>query len=133
MTIVVGYVPKPEGRAALHAAVEQARLRGESLHVLNSTKGDSYLDSSFASESELTEIRRLLQSSGVPFELDQKIGGRGGAEDVVDAAESVKATLVVIGLRHRTATGKLIFGSDAQRILLEVECPVLAVKAVPGS
>ena len=133
MTIVVGYVPKPEGRAALHAAVEQARWRGESLHVLNSTKGDSYLDSSFASESELSEIRQLLEGSGVPFELDQRIGGHGGAEDVIDIAETTKATLVVIGLRHRTATGKLIFGSDAQRILLGVDCPVLAVKAVAGA
>ena len=133
MTIVVGYVPKPEGRAALHAAIEQARLRGESLHVLNSTKGDSYLDSSFAPESELAEVRRVLEDSGIPFELEQRIGGPGGAEDVADVAESTKASLVVIGLRHRTATGKLIFGSDAQRILLDVECPVLAVKAVRGS
>jgi nucleotide-binding universal stress UspA family protein len=133
VTIVVGYVPKPEGRAALHAAIEEARMRGESLHVLNSTKGDSYLDSSFAAESDWAEVRRLLQDSGVPFELEQKVGGRGGAEDVVDAAESVRATLVVIGLRHRTATGKLVFGSDAQRILLQVPCPVLAVKSVPGA
>ena len=133
MTIVVGYVPKPEGRAALHAAIEQARLRGESLHVLNSTKGDSYLDSSFASETELTDIRRILEDSGVLFELEQRIGGPGGAEDVAEVAEAAKASLVVIGLRHRTATGKLIFGSDAQRILLDVACPVLAVKAVAGA
>ena len=31
MTIVVGYVPKPEGRAALRTAVEEADLRGEQL------------------------------------------------------------------------------------------------------
>jgi len=133
VTIVVGYVPKPEGRAALHAAIEEARLRGESLHVLNSTKGDSYLDSSFASETELTEVRRILEDSGVLFELEQRIGGPGGAEEVVDLAEATKASRIVIGLRHRTATGKLIFGSDAQRILLDASCPVLAVKAVPGS
>ena len=44
-------------------------------------------------------------------------------------AERHGATLVVIGLRRRTPTGKLIFGSDAQRILLEAPCPVLSVKA----
>ena len=37
--------------------------------------------------------------------------------------------LIVIGLRHRTAVGKLLMGSVAQRILLDARCPVLAVKA----
>jgi hypothetical protein len=45
----------------MHAAVEQARLRGESLHVLNSTKGDSCLDSSVASECD---SQRYLAGAG---------------------------------------------------------------------
>jgi nucleotide-binding universal stress UspA family protein len=32
-------------------------------------------------------------------------------------------------MRRRTATGKLLTGSQAQRILLDAHCPVLAVKA----
>jgi nucleotide-binding universal stress UspA family protein len=32
-------------------------------------------------------------------------------------------------MRRRTPTGKLITGSQAQRILLDAPCPVLAVKA----
>ena len=37
--------------------------------------------------------------------------------------------IIVIGIRRRTPTGKLITGSQAQRILLDANCPVLAVKA----
>ena len=39
------------------------------------------------------------------------------------------AELIVIGMRHRTAVGKFLMGSTAQRILLDAPCPVLAVKA----
>ncbi len=129
MTIVVGYVPKPEGRAALRAALEEATRRSEPVHVLNTSRGDTPIDRSFAPPEDLAEVRTQLERSGVAFELEQRISGRDGADDVVAAAEERAATLVVIGLRRRTPTGKLLFGSDAQRILLEVRCPVLAVKA----
>jgi nucleotide-binding universal stress UspA family protein len=47
---------------------------------------------------------------------------------VIDVAVEVDASVLVIGLRHRTAVGKLLMGSTAQRILLDCPCPVLAVK-----
>jgi nucleotide-binding universal stress UspA family protein len=47
---------------------------------------------------------------------------------VVQVAQRRDARLVVLGLRARTAVGKLVFGSTAQRILLDATCPVLAVK-----
>ena len=46
-----------------------------------------------------------------------------------DFADRLKASLIVIGLRRRTPTGKLLTGSQAQRTLLDANCPVLAVKA----
>jgi nucleotide-binding universal stress UspA family protein len=49
---------------------------------------------------------------------------------VVDIADEVGAELIVIGMRRRSAVGKLLLGSTAQRILLDARCPVLAVK--PG-
>ncbi len=129
MTIVVGYVPTPEGEAALEAAVAESRLRQQPLHVVNSSRGDAFVDRHFASPETLGAVREKLDASGVVYELDQQVRGRDGADEVVDAAERIGASLIVIGLRRRTATGKLITGSQAQRILLDATCPVLAVKA----
>jgi nucleotide-binding universal stress UspA family protein len=40
-----------------------------------------------------------------------------------------QVSMLVIGLRRRTAVGKLIMGSMAQEILMSISCPILAVKA----
>jgi nucleotide-binding universal stress UspA family protein len=129
MTIVVGYVPTPEGDAALTAAIAESGLRQEPLHVVNTSRGDSLVDSRFASGDALAAVRDTLDKSGVVYEIDQQVGGHDASEELVDIADRLRASLIVIGLRRRTPTGKLLTGSQAQRILLDANCPVLAVKA----
>ncbi|MCV2488147.1 universal stress protein [Geodermatophilus sp. YIM 151500] len=129
MTVVVGYVPTPEGEAALTAAIAEAQRRSEPLHVVNTSRGDSLVDSRFASDAEVAAVRERLATSGVVHEFEQQVGRHEAAEELVDVADRVKASVLVIGIRRRTPTGKLITGSQAQRILLDAHCPVLAVKA----
>jgi nucleotide-binding universal stress UspA family protein len=129
MTVVVGYVPTPEGKAALETAVDEARRRGSRLLVLNASKGDSYVDPRFASSGELESVRRELEAAGVEVEVRQQVRGHEPAEEVVTLAAQENAELIVIGLRRRSSLGKFIMGSTAQRILLDAPCPVLAVKA----
>ena len=57
------------------------------------------------------------------------VRGNEPSVDLIEVAEEVNADFIVIGLRRRSPVGKLILGSNAQRILLEAPCPVLAVKA----
>jgi nucleotide-binding universal stress UspA family protein len=129
MTIVVGYVPTPEGEAALTAAIAEARLREQPLHLVNSSRGDALADPRFASDDALAAVRARLAEAGVVFEIAQEVRGHEASEEVVEAAARVQATLIVIGMRRRSPTGKLLTGSQAQRILLDAPCPVLAVKA----
>ena len=129
MTIVVGYVPTPEGEAALTAAISEAQLREQPLHVVNSSRGDSLADRRYASEDALDEVRARLDKTGVAYEIVQLVRGHEASDELVDEADRLKASLIVIGLRRRTATGKLLTGSQAQRVLLDANCPVLAVKA----
>nr|MBA2445949.1 universal stress protein [Nocardioidaceae bacterium] len=62
-------------------------------------------------------------------EIRQLVRGLDPAEDLINLASELSADLIVIGLRRRSPVGKLILGSNAQRILLDAPCPVLAVKA----
>ncbi|HKE68375.1 MAG TPA: universal stress protein [Nocardioidaceae bacterium] len=130
-SIVVGYVPKAEGRAALRRAVEEAQLRKAKLVIVNSHRGGREFDQDDALETEaqLQEVRDQLKESGVEHEIRQLVRGMDAAEDLISVAEEVSADFVVIGLRRRTPVGKLILGSNAQRVLLDATCPVLAVKA----
>ena len=130
-TIVVGYVPKPEGKAALRRAAEEAKLRDSRLVVVNSHRGGREFDRDDAIESEaqLQEVKAELESYGLPHDVRQLVRGMDPAEDLVNVAAEVGADLIVIGLRRRSPVGKLILGSNAQRVLLDAPCPVLAVKA----
>jgi nucleotide-binding universal stress UspA family protein len=131
MAIVVGYVPTKEGRAALNAAASEARLRNTKLVVINSNRGGKDLDEDEAVhyEQELASVKQQLDDVGIEHQVRQLVRGMEPAEDLIAVAEEVDAALIVIGLRRRTPVGKLILGSNAQRILLDAPCPVLAVKA----
>ena len=131
MAVVVGYVPTKEGRAALRRAAEECLLRRTRLIVINSNRGGKDLDAEEATrfDEELRGVQAQLDDVGVDHEVRQLVRGNEPAEDLIAAAEEVEADFIVIGLRRRTPVGKLILGSNAQRILLDAPCPVLAVKA----
>ena len=131
MAIVVGYVPTREGRAALRRAADESLLRKSKLIVINSQRGGRDYDSDEAQrfEAELSRIQGELDQEGLEHEVRQLVRGNEPAEDLIAVAEEEQADFIVIGLRRRTPVGKLILGSNAQRILLDASCPVLAVKA----
>jgi nucleotide-binding universal stress UspA family protein len=122
MSVVVGYLRTKEGAAAVDRAVEEAVLRGLPLVVV-------HVDEPDRPGSTLAELRGRLDGSGVEYRLQTGYRGLDVADEIVQTAEAEQAQLIVIGLRHRSAVGKFLLGSNAQRILLDARCPVLAVKA----
>jgi nucleotide-binding universal stress UspA family protein len=116
--IVVGYSSKPEGRAALRRSIDEAKLRGSKLIVVHTS-----------SEAEVAELNTELASSGLAYEVAVPTDDLDPAEELIAAADRTGAEFIVIGLRRRSPVGKLLLGSNAQRVLLDAGCPVLAVKA----
>lgn len=127
--VVVAYVPTPQGEAALLAGIDEARDRGGRLIVVNATRGDSLVDSRFLQGAAVESLERRLAALSLDAELRQVNDGHDIVEDLGRIAEEVDAALVVIGLRKRSAVGKMLLGSAATRILLGMERPVLSVRA----
>ncbi|WP_136519779.1 MULTISPECIES: universal stress protein [Cellulomonas] len=127
MGIVVGYLATPEGRAALDAAVDEARLRSTPVVVVASVRPDEAPERRAETEDALAGVRQELADAGVEHEVRLLAGG-DVADDLIATAEEVGAQLVVLGLRRRSPVGKLILGANAQRVLFDAPCPVLTVK-----
>jgi len=150
--IVCGYVRTPEGEAALDEAIREAQFRQAHLTVVHSrpTLDDRPADDTGFVEHELIEpavrvesiepgeanfyeeelawLDRVLGSRGVAHTMREVPTGHSAAEDILRIAKAEEADLIVIGIRHRSRLGKLLLGSDAQTILLEAPCSVLAAR-----
>jgi len=129
MTILVAYVPRPEGHAALDKGIELAKERKELLFVVNATPGGGSEDPSRADAQDVERVEQLLSVSGVQYEFKQFVRGKNAVEELDDLVATNQVSFLVIGLRKRSAVGKLIMGSMAQEILMTIPCPILAVKA----
>jgi nucleotide-binding universal stress UspA family protein len=132
-TIVVGYIPSPEGVAAFVRAKDEAVLRGSRLVVVNTGQNGDFASPSFATAQDVDAIATELAETGLDYDVVQPTGGLPAAEEILRLAEQEAAELIVIGLRHRSPVGKLLLGSTSQQVLLDASCAVLAVKAAKGS
>jgi nucleotide-binding universal stress UspA family protein len=128
-TIVVGYLPTPEGSAAVDHAMARARETGARLIVINTGRNGDYSHPNFATAEDLDALEQELTDAGIDHDIQQPTNGQPAALEILGAAVEFGAELIVIGIRRRSPVGKLIAGSTAQHVLLDAPCPVLTVKA----
>ena len=140
MNIVLGFSTRPEGRAALVRAVEEARLRSARLIIVRTMVEEpsespastrAWADSIEQARSAGIALAAQLQEQGVEAVFKMKPIGSSPADAILEVARSEAADLIVIGIRKRSPVGKLVLGSVSQDVVLRAECPVLAVKATP--
>lgn len=125
MTVVVGYVARPEGRAALEAAVEEARRTGERLVVVTVPRSTAGVP------GPGDDLETLLAGERFPHEVRRGRGDRVPADALLHAVTESRARLLVIGMRGRPVMGRLLPGATAQQLVLECPCDVLTVRG-PG-
>ena len=129
MTILVAYVARPEGEAALDKGIVIATRRNEALVVVNAGPGGRDSSGSVIDGYEGERLAARLAKLPVPAEFKHFVRGKSTADEIEALVNHLDVSVLVIGLRRRTAVGKLLLGSTAQEILMTVSCPVLCVKA----
>jgi len=91
MTILVAYVPRPEGQAALDKGIEVATRRNERLVVVNASPGGSKEDPSLADVQDYERVQQILNDCGIDTELKQYVRGKNAVEEIEALVESLGA------------------------------------------
>lgn len=128
MTILVGYTPTEAGEAVVRFAIEQARAFGEDVLLFQSGEAGEGAAGAL-SESE-AHVKQLLDEAGINHSTKAVHNLHAPADNILEEVVTGDGiSMVVIGSRKRTAIGKLLLGSNAQRIILESPVPVVSVKS----
>ena len=138
--IVVGVDGSDASAAALHWAVEEARLRGTTLRVVHTWTRlvesgplgmpmlvDGTLVESLRSAAEEIVDRMVSEESVSGVEVHRDVLEGGAAQALLDAATG--ADLLVVGSRGHGGFVGLLLGSVSQQCAHHASCPVVIVRA----
>ena len=139
MTILLAYVPGPQGEAVLEAGTAEAQRHAVSLHIVNVVAYDT-AESPRRARDDYADVRAVqehldglahhLGRLGIEATAVGLLGPPGNAgERLLEVVRELDPQLVIVGVRRRSPVGKLVLGSVSQQLLLGADCPVLAVKA----
>jgi nucleotide-binding universal stress UspA family protein len=139
MVIVATVTRDKPQRRVVEEGQKLAETFGEELHVLNVLKLSEFVDietnavRDSGHPESMQNVRNKAESisreAASDVTDDAITVGRIGspAEQIVQYALDKDASFVVVGGRKRTPTGKAIFGSVTQSVLLEANQPVVTV------
>jgi nucleotide-binding universal stress UspA family protein len=130
MNIMVGYDRSNVAKEALVLVKKHAKAFDAKVYLLTAlTQGpDLQLEDIQKAEHELERLRISFKEDGIPCETHAIVSSLSAGEDLVQFAQENGIDEIVIGVRRRSKVGKLLFGSNAQYIILQATCPVVAVK-----
>lgn len=130
MKILVGYDGSNAAREAVRVAKVHAKAFGASVEVVTSMlKGSEHEQEEIRqAENGLAYTKSVFESDGTDCETHLLIRGLAPGEDLIQFAHEHTVDEIIIGVKRRSKVGKLMFGSTAQYVILNAECPVVSVK-----
>lgn len=126
MSVLVAANDSPHGLSALRTGIAEATRRNRPLAILM-LDPVTELPASF--KAVLATAPTIAEAATVRYrrEVDEP------ADIILDVADDIDASLIVIGTHKRSGQGVYLMGATTQRVLLDASAPVLVVKATYAS
>jgi nucleotide-binding universal stress UspA family protein len=131
MNILVAYKGGTDlDKTVLALAKKHAKAFNARLYVATSmeTVSSNDIDELDKIKSHLEYLKEAIEKEGISCETHLLIRGIAPGEDIVEFANDQKIDEIFIGIVKKSKVGKLLFGSNAQYIILEAPCPVVSIK-----
>jgi nucleotide-binding universal stress UspA family protein len=130
MNILVAYDGTKEAKEAARVSARHAKAFNARIILAYSMVGGPEIPRKEfeQAEKELQTQEITLKEQGIDCESMLSVRGLETGEDIVRIAQEKKAEEIIIGIQRRSKVGKLLFGSTAQYIILNAQCPVVTVK-----
>ena len=130
MKFLVGYNGSNAAENALKLAHNHAKVFNADIHIVTSLEQghDLSKEDIGRAEGELEYLRTPFNIDNIHCETYVSVSYLTPGEDLVQFAKDNNIEEVFIGVRKRSAVGKLVFGSTARYVILNAPCPVVAVK-----
>jgi nucleotide-binding universal stress UspA family protein len=130
MKILIGYDGSEESKKALDIVKHYAKILSAEALVLTVVEGGAHAVREVyqKAENDLTFAKNSIAAEGIRCTAKLSAQGLEPGEDLLQFAEENAIDLIIIGIQKRSKMGKLLFGSNAQYVILNAACPVLTVK-----
>ncbi len=129
MKILVSYDNDVRTATVMDVAFKRAQQSGADILFVKSCDTDASQEEIAEVEKKLNYHKEVFEKKGIKCETHLLIRGLAHGEDVVRFAKDNAVDEIIYGMKKESKVGKLVFGSNAQYIILESHCPVLTVKS----
>lgn len=129
MKILVGYDGSNSAKEALALAKKHAAAFEAQVIVLTSLTGGTVTHAVEVQQAteDLETVKKEF-GDGIVCETKLLVRGMRAGEDLVTYAKENEIDEIVIGVKRRSKVGKLLFGSNAQYVIINAPCPVVTVR-----
>lgn len=130
MKIMLCYDGSEEAKQALKLAQMHAKAFAGKIFAITAMKSTPELELKEIEKAErlLRDVEKDCKGKQIDCKTLALVQDLEIGESLVQYAKDNNMEEVVIGIRKTSKVGKILFGSTAQYVILESECPVATIK-----